>query len=337
LFWQGTGVTSGLTFCYRTTSSALFIVEQTGMLAVLMSIPTLETHLRTHPDDQASWLVYGDWLLSQDDIRGELIQLEQRRDTMALRSAEEALSFDKKIKKIVTKHQPKWRKIVPDNAVTEWKHGFVLGIQLVWSEDTPNILKDLLQSPESRFLTKLRLRMERDPDEEAWDEETESVPDLVLPVEQLASFDWKRITVLDLAYCGIGTAGIETILSTWQLGELSELDLRFNNLRDQGARLLAQAPIVASLQTLHLQANRIGQSGAEALAQSEHLRALRYLSLHYNELGAAGAKALSESLIVSNLKTLHLYADDVGPKGLKELANSKNLPHQLRRYWSSRL
>ena len=37
----------------------------------------LEEHLRNHPEDWTSWLVYGDWLLEQGDARGELIAAQR--------------------------------------------------------------------------------------------------------------------------------------------------------------------------------------------------------------------------------------------------------------------
>lgn len=102
-----------------------------------MSVEPLETHLRKYPQDWSSWLVYGDWLLEQGDVRGELILLEHLKATGA-RTARGRPDTQRAIDALISKHESTWRAVLPAGVdVVTWRNGFIAGVQLAWTEDAP--------------------------------------------------------------------------------------------------------------------------------------------------------------------------------------------------------
>src|SRR5689334_10608917 len=99
----------------------------------------------------ASWLVYGDWLLEHDDVRGALIQLEHRH---ARARAAERAALQREIDALVKRHQASWSAALPPGvAARTWKHGFVTKVAIPWSEEAPALIA---RSLEERFVTALR-------------------------------------------------------------------------------------------------------------------------------------------------------------------------------------
>src|SRR5689334_9362794 len=98
----------------------------------MVEAPALERTLREHPDDEAAWMVYGDWLLERGDVRGALIQLEHRH---ARARAADRPALRREIDALVQQHQRRWRRALPKGvAVQTWKHGFPTKVAVTWSE-----------------------------------------------------------------------------------------------------------------------------------------------------------------------------------------------------------
>jgi uncharacterized protein (TIGR02996 family) len=291
----------------------------------------LEKTLREHPEDLASWLVYGDWLLERDDARGALIQLEHRH--ARVRAADRA-ALRREIDALVQQHQASWSAALPPGVVAQaWKYGFVTKVAVTWSEDAPELIEQALQD---RFVTALRIASpapgDEDEAEDELDEDGEPMPSSLVEVGELATLDLSRLVELDLAYVHAGAPGAEAIAASTSLGQLAVLDLRYCGIGDGGLAALAASALAANVRCLHLQRNAITAAGVEAL---QGFGKLVELDLRYNELGAAGAQALLAAPFIGSLARLELYRADVSDAGAQALAHSSRLPPALRSYWRS--
>lgn len=303
-----------------------------------MAIPALEQHLLGDPDDWASWLVYGDWLLEQGDVRGELIRLEH---ATAQRSADgSALKAD--IDRLVAKHRDTWLGPAPADAEIVWKNGFIVGIALPYDEETPTMVSAVLASREGRFLSSLRLSppaLDEDFDEEEIDDdydEDAGPPTHPGPAVALAGLDLRQLRSLAFTYCAMGAEGAVALAGAPHLDNLRSLDLRYNFIGDVGVEALGAAPQLAGLTSLSLLRNDFEVAGARALARSPHLTGLATLDLRYNRIGPEGARELAASPAMRGLHTLLVYLDDVEKEGAEALAESPHLALAIRRYWKGR-
>lgn len=118
------------------------------------SNPALERELFAHPDDEARWLVYADWLQGEGDLRGELITRHRKGEGFA---------------DFVNEHLEQLFPACADElrgggnvpeVVLEWRHGFVHGATIgVQNRDRSLLLHDVahrvLESAPSHFLRRL--------------------------------------------------------------------------------------------------------------------------------------------------------------------------------------
>jgi uncharacterized protein (TIGR02996 family) len=295
----------------------------------MVEAAALERTLREHPDDEAAWMVYGDWLLEHDDVRGALIQLEHRH---ARARAADRAALRREIDELVKQHQRRWSRALPTGVTAQaWKHGFPTKVAVTWSEDAPARIERALRE---RFVSALRIAAPEgaeDGDDE-FDDDGEPVPVPLVEIGALAAIDLRALVELDLAYVNVGAPGAEAIAASATLERLEVLDLRYCRIGDRGALALAAAPALGSLRRLRLQRNELTAKGARALQRFERLVEL---DLRYNDLGADGARALLEAPFIGRLARLELYRADVSDKGARALAGSSRLPPALRSYWRS--
>lgn len=114
----------------------------------------LERELEAHPDDEARWLVYADWLQAQGDLRGELITRQHRGTGFEDFVAEHADHlFGSCADELRGGGQ------IPE-LVVEWRHGFVVGatLQALNPERAVNLgdlVQRLLPLPACRFLRRV--------------------------------------------------------------------------------------------------------------------------------------------------------------------------------------
>ena len=232
-----------------------------------VGLSELEQQLQANPDDDDAWLVYADFLLERGDPRGDCIRERRQPDAS---------------------EREQWRGGIPALAISEWRCGFVVGIDLPLDARTPHTLRTILADPEARFVSSLRLRRAR-----SWSNDDYHVSPAIEtdgdPLTAVLELDLSRIRAFGLPYQRFAERfdedEIGRILGT--LGSLVSLDLRYCDLGDSAAVLLARTPGVRSLRRLHLQGNRIGEVGARAIAASPYLRDLELLDVRYNPIGAA--------------------------------------------------
>jgi uncharacterized protein (TIGR02996 family) len=300
-----------------------------------MDAADLEQALREHPDDLATWLVYGDWLLEQGDARGALIQLEQRR--ARARPADRA-ALDAERDALVKRHQAEWDAALPAGVtVVTRRHGFATAVAVEWNDAAPALIEQALRE---RFVTALRIAPPDDDgldseDYEEGDFDEHGNPKPLPPLEAgaLAELDPSRLVELDLSYVNLGAPGAKALAaSLGRRAKLAAIDLRYCNIGNRGLAALAACPGLGGLRRLHLQRNGLTAAGVASL---QRLGALVELDLRYNKIGAAGAQALLEAPFIGSLARLHLYRTDVSGAGVKKLARAAQLPPALRSYWRS--
>ncbi|MFZ5446805.1 MAG: TIGR02996 domain-containing protein [Myxococcota bacterium] len=312
----------------------------------MSTVAALEDHFRRQPHDWAAWLVYGDHLSGQGDVRGELIRLEHQHATARL-TAEERKKLAADIAALIKEHRKAWSGSAPESVALQWEHGFITGVRLSWTEERGAALKTFLASPESRLLRALAVtRLGDDEGDEDFDEEDEENFDeetgmprrrfdakaMTAALEGVLALDLSRVLSLSFAYLGMRATGAKLLAGATGLTQLEHLDLRYNELKDAGLKALCEAGFLPQLRSLHLQSNGLGAGGLKALAALD-LPRLELLDLRHNALKSSGAKALAAAKLVSKLTRLELQRDDVGAGGVKALAQSTVLPSPLRTLW----
>lgn len=297
----------------------------------MASLDELHAHLAANPDDSPAWMVLGDLLSEQGDGRGELIRLEHLH---AEASPDERDALSRQLVALVKANEAAWRGPAPsgEGVTLDWRHGFVVGVELPWLEDTRDELEAFLAHPASRLLSTLAVtRVGEVSEEEEPDFDEDGAPierdneEVKAAMKELLGLDLSRLSTLSLAYVNIGAVGAKALAKT-TLPNLRQLDLRYCRIRDAGLKALLEAPFMKHLEVLHLQANVLKSAGVKALAALE-LPRLRVLDLRHNEVKSSGAKALGEAPFVSRLSVLGLQRDDLGATGVKALAKAPLAPH----------
>jgi len=123
--------------------------------------PELEAAIEKAPDNVEGYLVYGDWLQSQGDPRGELIALQCAAHQA---SGEEATKLKRQGSALVRKYKKYLLGALADkedNEVdVEWRFGFIKSARLARGDfdsefDVAEALKQLMALPSARFLREL--------------------------------------------------------------------------------------------------------------------------------------------------------------------------------------
>ncbi|QSQ17586.1 WGR domain-containing protein [Myxococcus landrumensis] len=129
------------------------------------SNPELEAAILKAPDDEAAYLVYGDWLQGQGDPRGEFIALQHAR-SQAIGSA--ATTHKRQVAAFLKKHQAQMlggeltRASLAEELVVDWHLGFIRAARLGKADaesrlDVPSAVRALLTHPSARFLRGLSI------------------------------------------------------------------------------------------------------------------------------------------------------------------------------------
>jgi uncharacterized protein (TIGR02996 family) len=138
-----------------------------GAVPAGRSNPELEAAIRANPDDPQAYLVYADWLQSQNDPRGELIVLQHTKATnpgrIAAAAAQEQKLLEKHPKELlgpVGKDPERFTEL-------EWRFGYFRKVKIALDYDVyqegyrlERLLKALLEHPSSSFLEELVLGAE---------------------------------------------------------------------------------------------------------------------------------------------------------------------------------
>ena len=139
--------------------------------------PALEAGIFDDPSNDDAWQVYGDWLQSQQDVRGELISLMLQRKQASGASKNK---LEARIAELETEHRKSWlgglakhlsHDKIDEVAKLEWWGCYILGASVGnsdedWDGASPDtILRALVKSPAAMFLAELSIGTTYDDDD----------------------------------------------------------------------------------------------------------------------------------------------------------------------------
>lgn len=110
---------------------------------------------------------------------------------------------------------------------------------------------------------------------------------------------------------GLGSAGLQALIASGLLKQLTHLRLEMLPLGDEGAQLLAPA-MGPNLESLELIDVWCGSIGAESLAASPCMNSLRHLNLSGNRMEADTAATIAKAFL-PNLESLDLSGPGIHP------------------------
>ena len=112
--------------------------------------PELEAAIEKDPDDEAAYLVYSDWLQTQDDPRGELIALQAA--TLRNPSDKEIAA---RVTELLARNDSALLGELGEHMSVVWQYGFVRDVKLAHDKN-PDVplaaLRQLLEHPSGRFV-----------------------------------------------------------------------------------------------------------------------------------------------------------------------------------------
>src|SRR5262245_50285811 len=295
------------------------------------------------PDDDAPRLVYADWL----DERGESDRAEFIRLQIRLARMDRADPDHRALKSVVDQigqaHHVEWVNQLPQFEDVHWEifdRGFISTVRF----DNPDAYfvsakKVFAAAPirevrlhqfrwnhatrlaESPYLIRVRTLDFNDGNHVA----NQGV-EALMRSPQLAN-----LTVLKLGRNSLGSAGVRAIAESPYVRALERLDLQRNDLYD-GVRYLAASPSLAGLERLDLDRTRTSDDGVLALAKSKHLTRLTWLHLGGNNIADRVIVALADSGVIGHLRDLFLPYNGLDNRAATALAGSPRLAQLLGLY-----
>lgn len=313
----------------------------------------LEAAIAAHPDDANAYLVYADWLQTQNDKLGEYVALAARgaTDPMLRKMADKMLKENTKawIGSLAEE---------PELSALEWANGFIHTASVTMEyEGEPHAKKTLgalLKLPTARFLQDLTIALYYD-EKETYEVNYSGAAKLLVangPLPTLRSlfigaFEYPDETEISWAKVG-NVAGLWALypnLETLRLrgGQQKLGELKLPNLKsflietgglDVGAlRSICKAewPKIESL-SVWVGREDYGWNGKPKdflpLLQRTDLPKLKHLGIKNNELGDEIATMIVGSPLVAQLDELDLSMSTLGDEGAEVLIrNAAKLSH----------
>jgi len=263
--------------------------------------PELEEAIEKAPDNLEAYLIYGDWLQSQGDPRGELIALQCAAHHA---QGEEATRLKRQASALVRKYTKYLLGPLADKADNEvdveWQFGFIKSARLAVGDyesdfNVTEAVKQLLALPSARFLRELTFGLA--------DFRGENNYDTVI-----AALAEQRCPTLQKLFIGDYNYPDDTEISWTQLGNIEPLYKALPNLR--------------SLKLC---------GGSLELGKAVDLPELREFTVETGGLPLGAVKAIAESTW-PELERLEVWfgAEDYGAGGgvddIQPLLEGKNLP-----------
>jgi uncharacterized protein (TIGR02996 family) len=298
-----------------------------------MSNPEMEHAILERPDDVDAFLVYGDWLQSQGDARGELIAVQagllKSPVDKALKQKEEAL---------IKRHARFWIGALAEQKALKhgWRLGFVDELTMdhnYFEEDEDldagELLKQLLAAPAGRLLRKLHVKLWSGSDGQAdYSDIIDALAEMKPPaLRDLFIADFTYPDEVEMSWTDLGDASplwgalprLDKLIlkaGAMELGQIDVPTLRHFEVRTGGLSARSIASICQArwprLETLKIW---FGDQvyGAEgtldsiaAILDGRGLGALKQLGIMNCEFVDEACAALARSKILPQLETLDL-------------------------------
>ncbi|HEY7425176.1 MAG TPA: TIGR02996 domain-containing protein [Gemmataceae bacterium] len=266
--------------------------------------------ITAHPDDDASRLIFADWLEEQgDSARAEFIRVQIERARLPRWDARQTRLLLRE-HELLGQHGQKWKAELPSIQGICWENfrrGFVATATFSdFSVLRANAKACWMAAPIEAISV---CRHPRRP-----------------PIAKIAPIAGLR--ELSLLGGSINRRDIDRIADAPLLSTLRSLDL-VNSMEAEGFRRLSASPHLGNLTALWAPLNSIGNGGVRALIDADFLTSLEKLNLsreyHYNRYGedeAAGLEALASWPGETRLRSLWLMGNAVGRDGLRALLRS---------------
>ncbi|NMO21886.1 WGR domain-containing protein [Pyxidicoccus fallax] len=316
--------------------------EGDGESGEAASNPELEAAILANPDDADAYLVYGDWLQSQGDPRGELIALQ----AAALKATgDEAANLKKQISKFLKSHKDALLGELADaedeeELKVEWHLGFIRSARVGQKDydserDVPELVKELIAHPSAKFLRELTLGMASFDGENSYDDVVASLTAALS--EQGGSKTLQSLFIGDFEYPD------DTEISWTYVNDISPLYKLLPNLRS--LRLRGGAVELGKVDLPELREFTV-ETGGLPLSAVKSIAAAKWPKLEKLEVwfgsdnyGAEGGvddiQPILDGKGLPNLKSLGLCNSEFTDELCKVLPKAKVLP-QLERLDLSR-
>lgn len=232
--------------------------------------PALEAAIFANPTDLDAWSVYGDWLQTQGDPRGELVALEvakargqdglqEKIDALVLRHRAEWLG--PMLAEELEKEGEAWQGHVLD---LEWRFGFLwrAKVRTIYDWEGPTVLellRALLDASASRFLFELSIGLTDAEGETEFSDEIRAVAEVERP-------SLRRVYVGDFEFPD------ETEISWTEVGDVSPLYVACPNLewlKVQGGGIELGTLAHPKLKALTVHTGGLPEAAVRSIAQAD--------------------------------------------------------------------
>jgi uncharacterized protein (TIGR02996 family) len=315
--------------------------------------PTLENAILAQPDDAQAFLVYGDWLQSVGDVRGELIALQHA-------------GKDEAAAKLIAKHKAELLTATVDDeevelddkeiAELEWHLGFIQKARLSAKYDGPNldaVYRGFMKLGSARFCRKLTLGPATLGDENHYGSVVEALDELGLPplVDDLFIGDftyedselswshlgdmsslWKKLAHLVRLKVRMGSMTFGKV----DLPELRHFTVETGGLAKDNLKSIIEAkwPKLEHLEIYLGQDNYGGDctvADLQPILDGKIPKGVKYLALCNNEIADELAGVIGDAKVLAQLETLDLAKSTLSDEGGRALlAHAKRFAHLKR-------
>jgi uncharacterized protein (TIGR02996 family) len=236
--------------------------------------------IKAHPDDDATRLIFADWLQENgspaESDRGELMRIQVLQNQL-LPSDPRQDSLGRRAKALLSQYRDVWVGDLMDHLTWRFDRG-MLHLEGRADKFLSSEVAALARPETCLWLESLKLNEVRT----AWVGQLEASP--FLPY----------LAALDLSLNRFHHQGLVSLVRSPQVQRLRSLNLAGNRVGPPGARAIAASPHLANLAVLDLRGNRIFDEGAEHLRGSPHLQHLSSLRLKGNRISIHTQAALRQ-------------------------------------------
>ena len=270
-----------------------------------------------HSDDDATRLIYADWLDDHDDsARAEFIRVQVERRNMASDDGRHSALIQRELT-LLQEHEEGWRADLPALDGVNWEDfsgGFVEAVFV-------NSVEVFLRHSEAIFAAAPIRRLQVG---QLDAEDARKLSDCT---------DLSRLTELNLGNNPtLGRVGVLALSLSPHLANLRAILLHNNDLGHKSVEYLAHSPHLVRLEELYAAGNNLDDDDVRTLLGGDNWSKLSELDLRDNRLGDAGAAAIGDSSRLPELSTLYLVNNRIGSRGTTALAWAEDLPRLARLY-----
>jgi uncharacterized protein (TIGR02996 family) len=315
--------------------------------------PTLEKAILAQPDDDQAYLVYGDWLQSVGDVRGELIALQHagKKDEAQKLIAEHSAEL-----LTATVDDEELALDDTDIAELEWHLGFIVKARLTAKYDGPDldqVYRAFMQLGSARFCRRLVLGPATLGDENHYESVVEVLGELGLPplVHDLFIGDftyedselswshlgdmsslWKKLAPLTQLKVRMGSMTFGKIV----LPELRSFTIETGGLDKESLKSIIAAdwPKLEHLEIYLGQDNYGGDctvADLQPILDGKIPKGVKYLALCNNEIADELAGVIGEAKVLAQLETLDLSKSTLSDEGARHIiTHAKRFAHLKR-------